>query len=200
MNKTVDLLGKHLHVLNEGSLLKNKYGFIIHASSSSVLIEDNGSTIIVDTSTKDDCHKIEKSLDDLGYSPEKINVVINTHLHSDHCGCNDIFVNAKKYAHPLQTNKEEYRDIRSIYSLNLEKISIIDTPGHVPGHISVVFKNEIGINIVIAGDAIPTVNNYYKWVPPRISSDPDEAIKSMKKIVKIADVIIPGHDRILLLK
>jgi len=196
LSKEVELLGRYLHVLNEGRLLKNKDGFIIHASSSSVLIDDDR-TLIVDTSVKDDCYNITKNLKDLGYMPEDIDIIINTHLHGDHRGCNNLFVNAEKYAHPLQIDNSS---IKSVYFLNIKNVSILETPGHVSGHISVVFKNELGITIVIAGDAIPTRNNYYKWVPPRISYNPKEAIESMEKIAKIADVIIPGHDSMLVLK
>jgi len=197
LSKKVYPIGKYLHILNEGRLLKNKDGFITHASSSSVLIEDDP-TVIVDTSTKDDCCKIVKSLRDLEYTPEDIDIVINTHMHNDHRGCNKVFVNAEKYAHQLQINDGS---IKSVDRLNLKNVSIMETPGHVPGHISVVFKNEIDMNIVIAGDAIPTRNNYYKWLPPRISYNSKEAIESMEKIAKIADIIIPGHDRpIVLLK
>jgi len=191
LSKEVDLLGKYLHILNNGRLIKNRDNVIIHASSSSILIESD-LTIIVDTSARDDCYIIVKNLKHLGYTPEDVDIVINTHLHNDHIGCNEIFINAEKYAQPLQA---EGYSINSVDILNLKDISIIETPGHVLGHISVIFKNEMGMNIVIAGDAIPTRNNYYKWLPPRICSNSKGAIESMKKIAKIADIIIPGHDR-----
>lgn len=46
---------------------------------------------------------------------------------------------------------------------------------------------------VIAGDAIPMENNFRKMVPPAINCDAEEALQSIKKIKRYADVIIPGH-------
>jgi len=46
----------------------------------------------------------------------------------------------------------------------------------------------------IVGDAIPTFENVRRWVPPGIVSDADDALRSMKKIVAYADVVVPGHD------
>jgi glyoxylase-like metal-dependent hydrolase (beta-lactamase superfamily II) len=46
---------------------------------------------------------------------------------------------------------------------------------------------------VIAGDALPTEENYVKNVPPGINYDPDLAMESIKRIVGYADVVVPGH-------
>jgi glyoxylase-like metal-dependent hydrolase (beta-lactamase superfamily II) len=47
----------------------------------------------------------------------------------------------------------------------------------------------------ITGDALPIEDNYREWVPPGINIDPELAIRSMERIVKIADYVIPGHDK-----
>jgi N-acyl homoserine lactone hydrolase len=48
--------------------------------------------------------------------------------------------------------------------------------------------------VVIAGDALPTFSNYLKGVPPAQHVDRNLACMSMNRILKIADVVIPGHD------
>jgi len=53
---------------------------------------------------------------------------------------------------------------------------------------------------IIAGDALPTQNNYFKWVPPGINYDPHIALASMERIVALADIVIPGHDQPLEIK
>ena len=69
----------------------------------------------------------------------------------------------------------------------------MDTPGHSTDSISVVVESQ---NVVVlAGDALPTFSNYIKGVPPAHHVDRGMACRSMSRILKIADVVIPGHDR-----
>ncbi len=48
--------------------------------------------------------------------------------------------------------------------------------------------------IVIAGDALPTIGNFLKMVPPALHTDRNLASASLKKIIEIADIVVPGHD------
>ncbi|WP_292478452.1 hypothetical protein [Methanothrix sp.] len=48
--------------------------------------------------------------------------------------------------------------------------------------------------MVIAGDALPTLGNF-KEDPPALHYDRLLAVASMDKIIAIADMVIPGHDR-----
>lgn len=38
----------------------------------------------------------------MGWTPEEVEMVINTHLHVDHCGCNYKFKNAKFYVQAME--------------------------------------------------------------------------------------------------
>jgi glyoxylase-like metal-dependent hydrolase (beta-lactamase superfamily II) len=49
--------------------------------------------------------------------------------------------------------------------------------------------------VVIAGDALPTLGNFQKRVPPAVHYDRALAVASMNKIIEMADMVIPGHDR-----
>ena len=72
-------------------------------SLNCLLIISEGKRILVDTGMGDKLspkereifalygeRRLLKSLGELGFSPEDIDIVINTHLHSDHCGGNTI--------------------------------------------------------------------------------------------------------------
>jgi hypothetical protein len=48
--------------------------------------------------------------------------------------------------------------------------------------------------IVIAGDALPTLGNFLKTVPPALHVDRDLAIASMQRIMALAEFVVPGHD------
>ena len=74
-------------------------------------------------------------------------------------------------------------------------VRVLETPGHTLGSITVLTDTDEGV-VAIAGDAIPTKENYTKWVPPGINYDPELALHSMKRIVDRADIIVPGHGAI----
>lgn len=181
-----------LYLLKEGKVIRSN-DVILYASSASVLIIAEF-PVIVDTAMPEDWGTIEKSLRNAGVRSDEVKMVINTHLHSDHMGCNGKF-KAEKYAHGKEMARE---GMKGIIPLDIsrpfcDRVKIIETPGHTEGHISVVFEsNEVA---VIAGDAIPTYDNYLKRVPPRINIDAALAMRSFERIEKIADIVIPGHDR-----
>ncbi|MHC1635839.1 MAG: MBL fold metallo-hydrolase [Candidatus Methanospirareceae archaeon] len=189
-----------LYIIKEGEVVRE--GDVIkYASSSVVLIRlKRGFAVLVDTGLKEDYALIRKNIEKIGLL-EEVKAIVNTHLHIDHMGCNAFF-HCKKYAHPLEiemrggSGSNEYISYEEFPKS--EKVEIIETPGHCYGHISVVYKGEK--TIVIAGDAIPKRGNLIQKIPPRIHVDRKKAIESIKKIEKIADVIIPGHDSLIEVK
>jgi glyoxylase-like metal-dependent hydrolase (beta-lactamase superfamily II) len=120
-----------------------------------------------------------EALADLGFRPEEIDTVVNTHSHPDHCGNNHLFSRTK-----ILVPKEGDMIAPGVWA--------IKTPGHSPDSISVVVESfEIA---VMAGDALPTLGNLQKNVPPALHVDRALAMASMAKIASLADVVVPGHD------
>ncbi|MGB7571911.1 MAG: MBL fold metallo-hydrolase, partial [Methanothrix sp.] len=109
-----------------------------------------------------------------------VDILINTHNHPDHCGNNHLFSQAKMLA-----AREGDMIAPGVYTMA--------TPGHSPDSISVVV--EADQIVVMAGDALPTFGNYLKNVPPALHTDLDLARASMVRIMEIADIVVPGHDR-----
>jgi len=70
-------------------------------------------------------------------------------------------------------------------------VTIVPTPGHTKGSVSLFVVSDRRYAIV--GDAMPTQDNYLKWVPPGLNYDPEEALRSMRRIVDFAETVIPGH-------
>lgn len=81
----------------------------IRAGLNSVLVRDGKRTVLIETGIgnklaekqKGIWHNEEKLLDNLhaaGVAPEDIDIVINTHLHFDHCGWNTIYKNGRATA------------------------------------------------------------------------------------------------------
>ena len=178
-------------LLKAGSILRDQAGNILDARSSVTLIESEKERIIVDTGQEGDGEVILKALADLGLEGSDIDIIVNTNSHPDHCANNRLFSRAK-----------------TVYPKDGELIApgvrVLATPGHSPDSISVLvdaaIQQEDGTalatrRVVISGDALPTLGNFQKRVPPAVHYDRALAVASMNKIIAIADVVIPGHDR-----
>jgi glyoxylase-like metal-dependent hydrolase (beta-lactamase superfamily II) len=139
--------------------------------------------------------------------------VINTHLHFDHCGNNNLFPNAKFYvqAEEFRYAQEPERfqqasyirelfDIKADYQLIqgqcdvTNEVSVIPTPGHSPGHQSVVIKSA-DVNYVYCGDAAPIKECLEKRNIPGVLYSSHEALKSIDRLKAInAAIHIYSHD------
>lgn len=169
-----------VYLLKPGSILKDASGTILDARSSVTLISTSTRRIIVDTGLEGEEKIILKGLAERRLNPEDVDSVINTHTHRDHTGNNFLFSSAEVLF------PKEGDQIAPC-------VKVIETPGHSTDSISVVVESR---NVVVlAGDAVPTLSNYIKGVPPALHVDRGMACRSMSRILKIADVIVPGHDR-----
>jgi len=185
-------------LLKPGYLKRDQAGNILDARSSVTLIESDRGRIIVDSGQVGDEEEILKALKRLGLDGSDIDFLVNTHSHPDHCANNHLFARAK-----------------ILYPKDGELISTgvraMATPGHSPDSISLVVDAPAHLldedemapatrRVVIAGDALPTLGNFQKKVPPALHYDRALAVASMDRIIEIADVVIPGHDRPFLVR
>lgn len=164
---------------------------IVDASSSVTLVEAGGQRVMVDTGSPKDADRLAKALARVKVPPESVRFVINTHMHIDHCGCNELFTRARIVAHRSESPPAGSMRVCARQEL-LPGIELVPTPGHSEGSISVFVSGEE--NYAICGDAIPTRANYDNRAPPLVNINRDLALRSMDMIVSWADVIIPGHD------
>jgi glyoxylase-like metal-dependent hydrolase (beta-lactamase superfamily II) len=115
------------------------------------------------------------ALADLGMSPADISLVINTHLHFDHCGQNSVFKHAAHYVQRAELARAE-RESPELYGwfdfMNarfelldgdtevLPGVEVIATPGHTDGHQCVVVRTGEGGTDLLIGDAAYTPRQY----------------------------------------
>ena len=171
-------------LLKPGSILRDESGRILDARSSVTLMVSGSRKIVVDTGVAGEEEPILRALAELGLEPGDIDVIINTHSHPDHCGNNHLFSRAKV----LTPGEGE---------TVAPGVKAMETPGHTMDSISLAATCMQGremMRIVAAGDALPTIGNFQKSVPPASHVDRDLAISSMERIIRAADVVVPGHD------
>ncbi len=169
------------------------------AGSSVTLIETSKHNVIVDTSSVDLRDLVIRRLEEAGFSPKDIDVVINTHLHPGHTGNNDVFPNAKVYASPHECVErcrgcliysQEFKYIPA-KELDDDEITIINTPGHTWGSISVIYRD-----YVIVGDAIPNREAIILGRPPSCV-DEISAKSSLNRILRLGKKIVTGHGGVI---
>ena len=119
---------------------------------------------------------VAEALAEHDLSPADISVVINTHLHFDHCGQNAVFPHAPIYVQraelerarledPWQREWLDYAGAR--YELLdgdtelAQGLRVVATPGHTIGHQSVAVEQAEQDSDVLIGDAAFTVEVYH---------------------------------------
>lgn len=180
-------------ILIEGYAKEIKNGWL--ASSTVTLIESNNKKIIVDPG----CNR-KSLLDELSKNnlkTEDIDFVFLTHNHTDHALLTGIFENAK-----VLDDDEIYDNDKQIEHHNKvpdTDIEIIKTLGHTSAHCSLIVKTNKGV-YVIAGDVFWWMDDEEQKVDINKTdqahvSDMKELIESRKKVLELADYIIPGHGK-----
>jgi len=72
-------------------------------------------------------------------------------------------------------------------------LQILRTPGHVPGHVSVIV-DQASIPTVIAGDALLT-RDHDEGILTMIAQNREQALRDRALILSLPGQIIPGHDQ-----
>ncbi|MGC8689050.1 MAG: MBL fold metallo-hydrolase [Thermoplasmata archaeon] len=153
------------------------------------------------------------------YEERKIrpDVVLITHYHLDHIGALSIIqkrYNPEIYAHRLEIpviegrssmgkpgslgariifsliRPEPVKDVRPLEEFKIDKIKILETPGHTPGSTSYIFEKAIFI-----GDAAGNVNGNLV-INEKYTLDMERARESLEKIRRLSPVLVlPGHGK-----
>lgn len=160
--------------------------------------------VIVDTGNPGDVDDIEAGLSEVGLNWGHVGDVILTHRHPDHIGS----------LGPVMENAGEasvYAGEADIPAINAPRplvpvgdgdtvfgLSIIDTPGHTEGSISVF--DPIAKVLVVgdamngAGGGVPGDAGGVAGANPRFSTDMDQAAESIKKLAELDfDSVYFGH-------
>jgi len=132
------------------------------------VIEHPNGRVLVDTGMIDSTPELDDEWGvrfDAGLIPRDVLCVINTHLHFDHCGGNRLFPGvpihvqrAERAAAKAPDYLEEWVEFDGATYVEhdgeaeiLPGVRVLPTPGHSPGHQSVLVDTDDGL-VVVAGD------------------------------------------------
>lgn len=167
---------------------------------------------------------IEAQLRKHDIDPNMIRIVVNTHLHWDHCFQNEKFPNAVFYVQkkeimaavaPLPTQRGYYEvGIKGVFPSwmkTFDRMKVIDgdvslahgiellhLPGHTPGLQGVLVETNQG-PYLIASDTIGVYENWegnqmMPHIPQGIHWSLEEYFQTFEKMEKTGATILPSHD------
>ena len=170
--------------------------------------------ILIDTGPASRRNVLYRALESRNLGPEDIDIVILTHMHWDHCQNTDLFSNARVLLHPTEMdyarNPNQHDHAVATYMAEaigkmkvelvsegdrvVDGVSIIETPGHTKGHISILVESGEE-KLLLAGDAMPDGGTVSRGLPYHIFWDVSDARESVEKMLHTSQVFYPGHDR-----
>jgi N-acyl homoserine lactone hydrolase len=146
-----------------------------------------------------------------GHRPEDLACVISSHLHFDHAGGNEFFpqteIVLQSAEYEAAMNGSGYVEVCKLPHLKYKQVTgdveyapgihLISTPGHSPGHQSVLVQTRESGNVLLTIDAAYTRSNFEEGVPFAVQSQNDAAssIAKLKQLAKSEQAkIFFGHD------
>ena len=194
MKATAPLQVKRLHLAQLKAPGRETERWPVHG----FVVTHPGGAVLVDTGVGgprewlDDWRVVNVAMADalatVDLSPADISLVINTHLHFDHCGQNAVFRHAPFYVQraELDRARRESPELSGWFDFAgarfelldgdaeiVPGLSVITTPGHTVGHQSVLVDAGDGSSDLLIGDAAYTPREYAG--PPEAELPPGQA-------------------------
>jgi glyoxylase-like metal-dependent hydrolase (beta-lactamase superfamily II) len=146
-----------------------------------------------------------------GIDPADIGIIVNTHLHIDHCGANEAFKKlsgAKIALHPVQKQNyhlvvvdgarlfgmepgeftEDYLLDESLLKTDDVELELTKSPGHSPDCVCFYLKKE---KTLICGDVLFEMNTGRVDLPGGNADDLKKSIDALSRLD--IEYLLPGH-------
>ncbi|MGL3109000.1 N-acyl homoserine lactonase family protein [Bradyrhizobium sp. BR 1432] len=134
-------------------------------------------------------------LEQLGVKPADIKAMAVSHTHPDHIGNVELFPQATLYVQkteydwPAANNEPRFKPSHPVELLAGDKdvfgdgsVTILSTPGHTPGHQSLLVKLPKTGAVILSGDAVHFKDNWDNRRVPSMNVSKDQTAASMQKI------------------
>lgn len=175
-------------VLREGHFRWTEKHVQSDVTCTTTLIEDGGKTIIVDVPNTGEDEALLAALREADVDPAKVDYVVVTHQHPDHNGCLHLFPHATYVGSGVKWRGAEHFYWHEEALPLTDDVYVLKTPGHTPDSCSVIANTGDGV-IAAVGDM------WWRLGSPKllVVSDAEALHANRKKIISLADRIIPGH-------
>jgi glyoxylase-like metal-dependent hydrolase (beta-lactamase superfamily II) len=157
------------------------------------------------------------SLACVGVQPDDIDVVICSHLHPDHCGCNAFFRKATVLVHAREIEAAKAAGAEAAGYLRADwdhdqptdlvegerdlfgdgKVVLLPLPGHTPGSMGASVHLDRDGSFLLASDAVSLRENLDADTVPRNTWNAEALLRSfaeIRRIEKSGATVICGHD------
>jgi len=137
-------------------------------------------------------------LEQLGIKPSDIKYVSVSHSHPDHIGNVEMFpqalllVQKAEYEWPGTNNASRFKPEHPVTKVEGDKdvfgdgsVTIISTPGHTPGHQSLVVKLPKTGALLLSGDAVHFQSNWENRRVPALNIGQEQTRASMQRMAEI---------------
>ena len=153
----------------------------------------------------------------VGLDPDEVDVVVNSHLHSDHCGCNAFFRRATMICHAREleaatapgaarqgflpvdwTPPTPFQTIDAPKDLFDDgRIVLLPLPGHTPGTTGALVGLDRDGEFLLVSDAVALSANLDRDLTPRNTWNEAQSMQSFEQIRRFRDrgtTVLYGHD------
>jgi hydroxyacylglutathione hydrolase len=193
-------------------LLKNLYFYPEKGmmDCNTYVIKDKLS-LLIDPGLKQFLPELLRDMQKDGIDPKTINIIMNTHLHGDHCWSNEDFKRASGAEILLHTVQKQLGDAAANQaakffgvpnsqfsedrvidedrlSLGETELEIIPSPGHSPESICFYWRQE---KVLICGDVIFNQNTGRVDLPGGSAEQLKQSIEKLSKLE--VEYLLPGH-------
>ncbi|SMF58660.1 Glyoxylase, beta-lactamase superfamily II [Tistlia consotensis] len=165
----------------------------------------------------DETDTLPAGLASLGLSPDDIDVVVNSHFHPDHCGCNGYFRKATVVVHEKELAAARAPEAAAAgyfpqdwdQPMPLEAIAgqrdlfgdgrlvLLPLPGHTAGLIGALATLERSGTFLLASDAVPFRENLDREIIPKNTWSADQLARTFDEIRRLeagGATVLCGHD------
>ncbi|XP_069502492.1 metallo-beta-lactamase domain-containing protein 1 [Ambystoma mexicanum] len=150
--------------------------------------------ILVDTGGPWDREFLLQHLVRHSLQPTDVTYVVCTHGHSDHVGNLNLFPTATILVSYDICKGDCYlsHDFRSGHPFQIDSwVEVFPTPGHTGSDTSVQVRGSTLGTVVVAGDLFERERDDGSW--QELSENPTLQEENRQKVLRLADVVIPGH-------
>lgn len=143
---------------------------------------------------------LQAQLEQLGLKPDDVKSMAVSHTHPDHTGNVELFPQAMLYVQkaeydwPGANNEPRFKPSHPVELLAGDKdvfgdgsVTILSTPGHTPGHQSLLVKLPKTGAVVLSGDAVHFRDNWDNRRVPSMNANKELSTASMQKIADTLD-------------